>query len=386
MADCDSRGSRFLGNVPEVTSNQRVIDRFLAWQREKGSSETTINSYMTDLLQLAQFLVGIQLTNATEHELSEFVGQLAASVKPRSVMRKIATFRSFFRFLLMDSVITGDPTVRIHSVKSESRLPQHLEPDEIDKLLPLNGSAGKDELARRDHAILEVLYGSGLRVSELASATVLDADFVQGWIIVHGKGNKERMVPLRGRALLAVKDYLALRKKNSVWLFSNKNGSPLTRQRVWQIVNKCSATIGRHVHPHMFRHSCATHMVQRGAGLRHVQILLGHSEIETTEIYAHINPEWVKKNYFDFHPRAGWKSRQMRLELPMVKPIPPGIAICSQCQKPALSGMTYCGLHAQLNRQASARSYAKRFATELATVRTDRPQYCDSRSAQQLRK
>ena len=343
-----------------VASNQEMISAFLEWHRnEKGSSPKTIEAYATDLGQFSTFLGARRVRAVGRGEIRDYQGHIIAIVKASSAARKISALRSFYKFLLVEGMIERDPTEDLALPKREKALPKHLESAEIDTILPLALETG-DELKRRDQAMLEVLYGGSLRVSEIIAAQVADADFINGTITVLGKGNKERKVPFRGRATVAIRNYLESRSAPSRWLFADRRGQPLTRQRIWQIVNKCSALIGRHVHPHMFRHSCGTHMVWNGAEIRTVQIILGHSQVETTEVYTHVSPVWVRKNYFHYHPRATEKSRQMKLQLELEPILRQGLVLCTQCRKPVCAGSkNLCALHLRLNNAASKRAYER---------------------------
>ena len=336
-----------------LASNQNLIEQFLAVQSASGSTQLTIDAYRTDLRQFSEFIVTDRLESVTRARLREYMGQLAAlRLKARTIQRKQSALRSFYRFLLTDGLISKDPTTSLESPKPEHILPKHLERAEIEAILPLVPE-DKDEFSRRNRAILELLYGAGLRASEIITLVVTDVDLTRRFARVRGKGDKERIAPFGQRAAEAVGAYLVGRSSPSRWLFSDKKGKPITRQRLWQIVASYSNTVGRHVHPHMLRHAFATHMVQNGAGLRAVQMMLGHSDIETTEIYAHISPAWVRKHYFNFHPRANGKGQQIRLQLELEPLVPVGVVICAECTNPAIEGYSRCERHLLLNKERS---------------------------------
>jgi integrase/recombinase XerD len=236
----------------------------------------------------------------------------------RSVGRKLSAIRHLYRHLLLDGKIDKDPTLNIDLPKQWKVLPKALSRDEVGAMLvetpPRNDTARGQALALRDHAMLEVLYAGGVRVSEVADARLEDLKLEMGYILVRGKGDKERMVPLGVPAQQALQRYLKsgrevmAKKRSSPLLFLGTGGRRLTRQRVWQLVGKAGLasglSSGRHVSPHMLRHSCATHMVENGADLRTVQTILGHADISTTQIYTHVALDRLKSVYAKHHPRA----------------------------------------------------------------------------------
>ena len=219
---------------------------------------------------------------------------------------------------MLDGKINKDPTLNIDLPKQWKVLPKALSRDEVGAMLaeapPRNESARRQALRLRDHAMLELLYAGGVRVSEVADARLEDLKLEMGYILVRGKGDKERMVPLGVPAQQALRQYLResreviAKKGGSPLLFLGTGGRRLTRQRVWQLVGEASLASGRHASPHMLRHSCATHMVENGADLRTVQTILGHSDISTTQIYTHVALERLKSVYAKHHPRAKAKN------------------------------------------------------------------------------
>ena len=227
------------------------------------------------------------------------------------MVRKIVSLRSFFQFLLLDNYIQSDPTESLESPKTWRTLPKYLNEGEVEKLLQqpdINRPHGL-----RDRAMLEVLYAAGLRVSELVGIRIQEINFEAGFLRAFGKGSKERIVPLGDSALVFTRKYLSesrpyfLRnKKNSVHLFVTQQGKKMTRQYFWMMVRKYGQNIGvkEKLSPHVLRHSFATHLLDHGADLRAVQIMLGHADISTTQIYTHVTRERLKQIYDRYHPRA----------------------------------------------------------------------------------
>jgi integrase/recombinase XerD len=267
----------------------------------------------------------------------DFLQQLFShQVDGRSVGRKLSALRHLYRYLLLDKKIEHDPTLNIESPKQWKVLPKALARDEMDATLaapltlrsgaPLRNTKEAAALAARDRAMLEVFYAGAPRVSEIVSAKLEDLKLEAGYMLVRGKGDKERVVPLGKSAQDAVREYLAESRpvlargkrsgssnatpaaaapaRYSPFLFITRGGRRLTRQRVWQMVRAASAVSGRVASPHMLRHSCATHMVENGADLRTVQTILGHADISTTQIYTHLALDRLRTVYQKHHPRA----------------------------------------------------------------------------------
>ena len=235
----------------------------------------------------------------------------------------LSALRHFYRYLLLDGRIQHDPTLNIESPRQWKVLPKSLAKDEIEATLAApvvarTETANSMEMALRDRAILELLYAGALRVSELVSATLEDLKLEAGYMLVRGKGDKERIVPLGRAAQDALREYISQgrpcffrkngrggnRSASSPFLFVSAGGRKLTRQRIWQLVGQASAPSGRHASPHMLRHSCATHMVENGADLRTVQTILGHADISTTQVYTHLALDRLRSVYQKHHPRA----------------------------------------------------------------------------------
>jgi integrase/recombinase XerD len=313
-----------------------ALSSFLDYLRvERGSAKLTIAAYASDLTQFASFLEKRRRTldAARREDVREFVQELFANaLDGRSVGRKLSAIRHLYRHLLLDGKIEKDPTLNIDLPKQWKVLPKALSRDEVGAMLGerrLQEAASRKETARgqalalRDRAMLELLYGGGVRVSEVADARLEDLKLDMGYILVRGKGDKERMVPLGVPAQQALQRYLqngrqALASsktkmmKSSPFLFLGTGGRRLTRQRLWQLVGKAGVAsglpAGRRASPHMLRHSCATHMVENGADLRTVQTILGHADISTTQIYTHVALDRLKSVYAKHHPRARSKN------------------------------------------------------------------------------
>jgi integrase/recombinase XerD len=304
-------------------ANARTLSAFLDYLRvERGSAKLTIAAYTSDLAQFAEFLEKRQqvLSGARREDVRAYIQQLFSNqLDARSVGRKLSAIRHLYRHLLLDGKIDKDPTLNIDLPKQWKVLPKALSRDEVGAMLggttlaetqPRNQTVRGQALALRDHAMLELLYAAGVRVSEVADARLEDLKLEMGYILVRGKGDKERMVPLGVPAQQALQRYLKsgrevmAKKRSSPLLFLGTGGRRLTRQRVWQLVGKAGLASGRHVSPHMLRHSCATHMVENGADLRTVQTILGHADISTTQIYTHVALDRLKSVYAKHHPRA----------------------------------------------------------------------------------
>jgi integrase/recombinase XerD len=312
-------------------ANSRVLSGFLDYLRiEKGLAPLSIGAYATDICQFAEFLEKRLLLTARRIDVRDFLQQLFShQVDGRSVGRKLSALRHLYRYLLLDKKIEHDPTLNIESPKQWKVLPKALARDEMEATLaaPLTSRSStshtKDSaaLAARDRAMLEVFYAGALRVSEITNAKLEDLKLEAGYMLVRGKGDKERVVPLGRSAQEALTQYLAESRPtlaagkrseaavapsptNSPLLFIARGGRKLTRQRVWQMVRGASAVSGRAASPHMLRHSCATHMVENGADLRTVQTILGHADISTTQVYTHLALDRLRTVYQKHHPRA----------------------------------------------------------------------------------
>jgi integrase/recombinase XerD len=299
-------------------SNSFVVSGFLDYLKvEKGLAPLTVAAYTTDVRQFTGFLSKRKRTllNARRPEVRDFIQELFAnSVDGRSVGRKLSALRHLYRYLLLDKLIEHDPTLNIDSPKQWKVLPKSLARDEMETLLrrPRAGSTHKQAgaIALRDRAMLEVLYAGALRVSEIIAVKLEDLKLDLGYVLVRGKGDKERIVPLGKSAQEILAEYMKdsrpvlTGQKISPLLFLGRGARKLTRQRIWQMVRAASLNMGRNASPHMLRHSCATHMVENGADLRTVQTILGHADISTTQVYTHLALDRLKSVYQKHHPRA----------------------------------------------------------------------------------
>ncbi|HEY6446365.1 MAG TPA: site-specific tyrosine recombinase [Acidobacteriaceae bacterium] len=290
-----------------------LLREYLAYLRvEKGLRPLSCEAYERDLLQFSEFLEeqAATLPNATQAQVAGFLEHLAKhGVESRSAARKLSCLRGFFRWLLLDQRIRRDPTLNMESPATCKVLPKSLAVSEVDAMLEgaatAAGNPQADAIALRDRAILELLYAAGLRVSELTGLNVADVSLEAGRALVRGKGDKERLVPLGRTAVEAIEQYLkhgrsALANRASPRLFVSARGGSVSRGWVWHLVKQSDHAAS----PHMLRHSCATHMVERGADLRTVQTLLGHADIATTQVYTHLALGRLKAVHRMHHPRA----------------------------------------------------------------------------------
>jgi integrase/recombinase XerD len=307
-----------------LMSNQRELAAFLSYLKvEKGLSPLTVEAYRRDLLQLAEFLElkSRTLMNAKRPNLLGFLEQLTANrVESRSRARKLSAMRHFYKFLLLDKQIKHDPTLNIESPRQWKVLPKSLAVTEIDAMLTREKSKPQDAaLGLRNLALLELLYATGMRVSEIANLRLEDIEIASSRAIVRGKGDKERIVPFGVSARTALEMYLRearprlCRVHRSPLVFVDRSGTGLTRERIWRIVRE-SKSDGK-ASPHMLRHSCATHMVGNGADLRTVQTILGHADISTTQVYTHVALDRLKTVFKKHHPRGSARLNSGQKEL-----------------------------------------------------------------------
>ena len=290
------------------------IRTFLNYLRvEKGMSDNTIQAYRRDMAKFSAFAGKRSLgtVDVRRDHVVDFLGSLyRGNLDSRSVARHLVTIRHFFRFSLMEGVIEDDPAANIESPKFRQSLPEFLSVDEVDRLL--RQPDANDTVGIRDKAMIELMYSTGLRVSELCGLRVSDLQMDPGCLRCIGKGNKERLVPVGKQALAAVQVYLRESRKElshgvaSPYLFLNQKGHKLNRIAFWKILGEYGRKAGlrKALTPHMLRHSFATHLLDRGADLRSVQMMLGHSDISTTQIYTHVVEERLKQVYKAHHPRA----------------------------------------------------------------------------------
>jgi integrase/recombinase XerD len=298
---------------------ESTIHVFLSYMRvEKGLAQNTILAYGRDLKRFADFLGKRQKTQIESVNREDIVDFLASLYKEkldsRSVARYLVSLRGLYKFAMMEELVTTDPTENLESPKVRSSLPTYLRVEEIDKLLQAPDLGTPSGL--RDRAMLEVLYSTGLRVSELLNLRIADIDMRMGCVRCIGKGDKERLVPIGRKAIEAVEQYLAhARSKfarpssppphNQV-LFLTRLGKRLSRVAIWKILHDYGIRLGLRgrLTPHKLRHSFATHLLEGGADLRSVQLMLGHADISTTQIYTHVVEERLKQIYKAHHPRA----------------------------------------------------------------------------------
>jgi integrase/recombinase XerD len=281
---------------------------------ERGVSPRTLEAYRRDIERMAAFLesrgVG-RVGDATSHDLREYVYHLKdRGLQPSSIRRNLSAVRTYFAFLLAEGLVVTDPTERVELPRAWRRLPGVLSVAEVERLLDAPDPA--EQLYWRDKSLLEVAYASGVRVSELIALKVRDLDLVEGLATVLGKGSKERLVPIGRSAARALAVYLReirpllVRGDTEGTVFLNHRGGPLSRMGVWSILRKHvgRAGIRKRVTPHTLRHSFATHLLEGGADLAAVQEMLGHADIATTQIYTHVEREYLRDVHRKFHPRA----------------------------------------------------------------------------------
>lgn len=287
-----------------------LVKEFLTYtQVEKGLSRNTLESYARDLARLNEWAGKNHrsIEDLTRSDLRKWIAQLSRDgLAPSSVARAVSAARGLFRFLMLDGHIKAHPTEDLDTPQRFAYLPQFLTEDEVNQLLSAPDVA--TEVGIRDRALLETMYAAGLRVSELVSLKQTDVDIHAALVVCHGKGSKERRVPIGKSAVHWLQQYSSVRagygKPTSPFLFTNR-GRPLTRQFAWAMIKRYAAKAGvKDISPHTLRHSFATHLLQNGADSRSVQALLGHSDISTTQIYTHITDRHLRSAYDKHHPRA----------------------------------------------------------------------------------
>lgn len=293
---------------------QNHIATFVHYIRvERGLARNTVEAYRRDLEKFARYCQARQLALARidRKHILDFLSQLyKQQLDSRSVARQLASLRNFYRFLLQEGVIPRDPTLHVESPRTWKRLPGYLSLEEVERLLDCPNT--RTPAGLRDKAMLELLYATGLRVSELINVQVNDIQFELGFLRCLGKGGKERVIPIGKLALAALERYLSagrpklVRQRTVSQLFLNRRGRGLTRQGFWKLLRAYGrqAGIRSRLTPHRLRHSFATHLLERGADLRSVQMLLGHADISTTQVYTHVAQERLKQIYRAHHPRA----------------------------------------------------------------------------------
>ena len=291
-----------------------TVDRFLdAIWMERGLSENTLDAYRADLLALDQRLKSrdVELMKASKADLLDYISwRVDGGAKPRSTARQLSSFRRFYRYLLREGVISIDPTAEIAMPKIGRSLPQSLSEDEVDALLAAPNVS--EPLGNRDRAMLELLYATGLRVSELINLKMEQMNLNQGVIRIVGKGDRERLIPVGDEAQDWLRDFIEgarieiLLERQTDYLFPTRRGDRMTRQAFWHIIKRYAkkAGVNKKLSPHTVRHAFATHLLNNGADLRVVQLLLGHSDVSTTQIYTHVARERMKDLHSRHHPRG----------------------------------------------------------------------------------
>jgi integrase/recombinase XerD len=308
------------GEVPASGGGRLIdlIDDFNGYLTvERGASPNTVSAYRRDLRLYTDFLLdrGVRSPDAVRRDdVGAWISQLRAEgLAPRTIERRVAAVKSFHRFLVREGVTVNHPTASLPLPRTPDRLPDVVSIDDVDRLLSQpfpDGPAGY-----RDRALLEVLYGCGVRASELVGLDLRDADLTEGLLRVFGKGSKERVVPVAGAAADALADYLAhgrpylrtksgARRQDPDAVFLNVRGGRLTRVSVHSLVRAYGGRVGLRLHPHTLRHSFATHMLEGGADLRALQEMLGHADISTTQVYTHVDRSHLREEYLSTHPRA----------------------------------------------------------------------------------
>lgn len=303
----------------QATTDQRldgatpvaIIDRFVdALWLEDGLAANSLAAYRRDLQQLATYLDGCSLLSASELDLQQFFSSTFAASRASTANRRLATLRRFYRWALREGVIQKDPTLRLAGAKAPPRFPKALTEAQVEELLA--APATDTDLGLRDRAMLEVLYATGLRVSELVGLTLAELSLTDGLVRVIGKGSKERVVPMGEEARAWVDRYAKrarpalLRGRIAEAMFVTQRGSAMTRQMFWKLIRRYAvvADIRAPLSPHGLRHAFATHLLNHGADLRVVQMLLGHADISTTQIYTHVARERLQALHSRHHPRG----------------------------------------------------------------------------------
>ncbi len=304
-------------NKPEsqyVARSEELVDRFLdAIWMERGLSQNTLGAYRADLMTLGRGLAEHEksIDEAEKSDLLDFIaGRVEGGAKPRSTARQLSSFRRFFRYIMREGMRDSDPTADIEMPRIGRSLPKTLTEEEVDALL--NAPNTDEPLGHRDRAMLELLYATGLRVSELINLKQSQINFNQGVLRIVGKGDRERLIPLGEESQRWLRDFIdgprmeILLERQTDYLFPTRRGDRMTRQAFWHIIKRYAEKAGvrKKLSPHSLRHAFATHLLNRGAELRVVQLLLGHSDLSTTQIYTHVARERLKDLHGDHHPRG----------------------------------------------------------------------------------
>jgi len=304
----DSKGSE---EKRMVSARRPLLERFIAYlSTEKGLSGNTVASYSLDLQFFGNFLseLGLDYTSFSRDDIVAYIGRLKDSGhSSASICRFTSSIKGLCKYMVTEKMIDDNPSETLRTPRQWERLPKALSMEDTKRLLD---AEVKSSLFVRDAAILELLYASGLRVSEVLAIKINDINFEGGFLRVMGKGSKERVVPINHRASERIKKYMTelrpglLKGRQSPYLFLTGRGKPMTRQRFWQALKSFAGSADLKLTPHMLRHSFATHLLDGGADLRSVQKMLGHSDIATTQIYTKVSSDRIKKVYQEHHPRA----------------------------------------------------------------------------------
>lgn len=284
-----------------------------ALQLERGASPNTLSAYRRDLADFQRFLRDYRraMRQVGSSEISQYLLRLKREgLGPRSVARHLSAVRGLYRFLLREGWLRRDPTEQLETPRLPQRLPRTLSLEEVAALIEFAEPDAPAGL--RDRALLELLYATGMRASECNALRIEDVNLLAGYVVVTGKGSRQRLVPVGAQALHWIRRYLKearpamVKRRNPGTLFVNRRGGPLSRQGVWGIIKKAARRAGvrRVVSPHTLRHSFASHLLEQGADLRSIQTMLGHADISTTQIYTHLSSRAVREMYMRFHPRA----------------------------------------------------------------------------------
>ena len=302
--------------MPEdIRNDAALVEEYLHFLAvERGASLNTLEAYSRDLGQFLDYVRGSGVASplaVSPERVTAFLGGLRGQgLSSASVNRKLAAIRGFYKYLLREARLEENPLARVETARAWMRLPGALSREEMESLL--GQPAESTPAGIRDRAMLELLYATGIRVSELATLTLNRVNRQMGFLVTVGKGRKERIVPVGQSALGWLGRYIEqsrpvfLKKRTSNALFLNRSGERFTRQGLWKLIKKYAKMAGleRKVHPHTFRHSFATHLLEGGADLRSVQVMLGHADISTTQIYTHVTRERLKEIHKRFHPRG----------------------------------------------------------------------------------
>jgi len=293
----------------------QLLDSFLAYLTiEKGLSKNTLESYGRDVRKFVLFLEENKISSVQEIKYENILDFLSHFKKQgfsdTTTVRTIVSIKQFFKYLLLEKIINADPTSQIHTPKMKKSIPGVISLEDVEKVLASPNESTPEGI--RDLAMLEVLYATGIRVSELIGLMLNDVNFEMGFVIVYGKGSKERIVPIGEQAQVKLKTYmelsrpLLLKQRESKELFVTRRGKGMTRQGFWKLIKTYAlkSNITKPISPHTLRHSFATHLLERGADLRTIQIMLGHSDISTTQIYTHVENERLKEIHKKYHPRS----------------------------------------------------------------------------------